>query len=436
MGYRNYSVANGFHVDSSGNGDFKTLTTAVAAAQSGTTIFLHDSLTEDFTLPAGVNIVGWSGPGVLSMPSITGKITMTTAGTSTISSIQLITHGDYFVEITGSAASIIYLNNCYFSSSGTASMIHSTTSSTGSQIWCLYCRGSVGSSGTVFSVNHGLIEFEHCSIYNGSNSTAVSTASNDSGCFFKNTYFSSPITTSGNSQSFTAHNSFFDLAYGATLTVGGTGVNGIDGSTVTSGSSTAISVSLNATLDISSTTITSSATNAITGAGTITYSGISFNGSSALINITAQTGGLLKGGRFQAPSASFIGERISAAVASGSPSSLSTGAALTLTSIALTPGIWDISCLMIFIPNAATTATQYLGGISTTTNAFTGGDYGDTYSAFQVLAGSLAAYGPSLSVPAVRVTITANTTYYLVAQATFAVNSMTAYGRISAVRVG
>lgn len=272
-------------------GTHTSLATALADAVSGDTIFLRDSVTENVTIPAGVNIVGWGGPGVVVLPSITGKITMTAAGTSTITGVQLITNGDYVIEITGSAASIIYLINCYVLAISTSNMFHSTTSNTGSQIWCLYCRGDFqsGATGTAFIIAHGLIEFEHCSWYNSAGTATASTASNDSGCFFKHSYFSNVITTSGTNQSFTCQSSKFDIAFGGTLTIGGTGVNSLYNCTVDAGTATAISVSVNATLNISSSTISSSNATTITGAGTVIYSGLSMIGTKNVIDTTTRT---------------------------------------------------------------------------------------------------------------------------------------------------
>ena len=114
MAYRNYSVANGFTVDPSGNGDFTTIAAALTASVSGTDIFIRPgTYTENLTLKAGVNLVGFKGDESTPNVTIIGKLTYTVAGTCTVSNIRLQTISDFFLAVTGSAASVINLENCF-----------------------------------------------------------------------------------------------------------------------------------------------------------------------------------------------------------------------------------------------------------------------------------------------------------------------------------
>lgn len=146
------------------------------------------------------------------------------------------------------------------------------------------------------------------------------------------------------------------------------------------------------------------------------------------------TGLQLKGNNTNtAPPAGFIGEQIRSFIASGSAVSLSTTVCSNITSIILTAGIWDISAVIKFVANSATSITLFQYGISPTSATMdTFGDDCGTDSHATAIIG----YGPTRSIPAYRVTLSGNTTYYLVALGTFTVNTLTAYGRISATRVG
>lgn len=131
--------------------------------------------------------------------------------------------------------------------------------------------------------------------------------------------------------------------------------------------------------------------------------------------------------------AGFVGEFISSTVASGSAVSLTTATANDVTSIELTAGDWDVWGTVLFSPNAGTTSTALLGGISSTTDTLPTSPEASGFSQWR---GSLAgANVPSLSIPTVRVSIASTTTYYLVAQANFSASTNAAYGGIFARRV-
>lgn len=127
-----------------------------------------------------------------------------------------------------------------------------------------------------------------------------------------------------------------------------------------------------------------------------------------------------------APPAGFIGEQIRS-TANGSITSTT---AANVTSISLTAGIWDVTGIVnyAFTTSASSTTT----GISATSGTFTG-TQGDNF------VNEINAFGlnsqVAVSIPSFRVTLASTTTYYLVQQATF-VSTATAFGRLSATRVG
>lgn len=132
-----------------------------------------------------------------------------------------------------------------------------------------------------------------------------------------------------------------------------------------------------------------------------------------------------------------IGEVITATVASASAVSLSTGTGKNVTSISLTAGDWDVSGQVDFVL-AGVTATLFQSGISLATNTLPsqagGSGLGtDPLVGVPLLTTVLSAtYAQGIS--PVRISLSATTTVYLVAQAAFSVGTTTAYGTIFARR--
>jgi hypothetical protein len=147
--------------------------------------------------------------------------------------------------------------------------------------------------------------------------------------------------------------------------------------------------------------------------------------------VTTNSGGVATGlTQGSAPSTGFIGEQIESVIAQGSAVSLSNTVAKNITSINLTAGIWDVSCLLNSAAQTCT-GTQFIGGISTTTGTL--GTFGDSVSAGPTTSATTAV---NLTVPAWRITLSSTTTVYLVAQANFTAGTHTTFGRLSATRVG
>lgn len=414
--------------DTTNGANYATITAALAAASSGDTIGIQPgTYTENLTLKDGVNIVGLQSDPYTPNVTIIGKATATFAGTCTIAGIRLQTNSDYCLSVTGSSATLINLKGCYIAAANNTA-IQYTSSSGSSKIQLYDCKSEFSTTGIALFTHSGSGQLK---FFGGTheNSAVTSTASTLSGSgslSINNTYYASPITTSSTS-GISINNSLIQ----AVMTIGGTGSNAFYSSAFITGASTAISVGTGATLVLGSSTVSSSNTNAIDGVGTINYSGVTFTGSSVKISTTTQTGGIAQGGVVQAPSAGFLGEQIRATVAKGSPVSLNNGAPATnVTSISLTAGIWDISGVVGF--QGATTGGYMVASLSTTSATL--GTEGDNaiYFPFQ----SQATTEACLTIPPWRLTITATTTIYLVAQESFTVGTGTAFGRISATRVG
>ncbi|UPJ31010.1 hypothetical protein [Bradyrhizobium sp. CW1] len=126
-----------------------------------------------------------------------------------------------------------------------------------------------------------------------------------------------------------------------------------------------------------------------------------------------------------------IGEYIESVVASGSAVALTSATPKNVTSISLTAGDWDISAAVVYFPAATTSMTASGGSVSTVSDTLDGTYIQfDRYAAF-VPANPLGGF----AIPRRRASLSGTTTFYLVAQATFTVSTLGAYGLINARRV-
>lgn len=411
---------------------YTTIAAALTAASSGNTIFIKPgTYTENLTLKAGVNLTAYECDSSFDATGhviINGKCTFTAAGSVTISGIQLQTNSDFFLAVTGTNASIVNLFNCYLNCSNNTGISFTTSSSSG-KINISKCLGNIATTGiSLFSSSSaGGIELNYCIFTNTGGATTNSTLSAGS-LNIKYSDINFPITTSGTASVGASYFALDTSGVNSTaLTIGGSVLSHLFNCRLASGTASALSVSQSVV--ISNATIESSNTNAITGAGTITYSCLAFTGSSNKINTTTQTGGLLQGGQTQAPSAGFIGEEIRSAATAVS---MSNATPKTLVSITLTAGVWSISGVAR-LNNTGQNLTAGILAIGTTTNSFAGTTAGDTQTALS--SNAVLANNIPVAIPAYVVTITGSTTYYLVAQTNFGAGTGTGDGRISGIRI-
>ena len=135
-----------------------------------------------------------------------------------------------------------------------------------------------------------------------------------------------------------------------------------------------------------------------------------------------------------------LGTLVTSSIPAGSAISLTTATSANITSISLSPGDWDISGVIDFNPAGTTSVTNITASVSLTSATLSGQTGGSGLGTDPTMAWNQAAAVPAglmaLEVPTVRLSITKTTTVYLVAQATFTVSTMAAYGTIRANRVG
>ena len=269
------------------NGSHTTLASALAVATSGQTVFLRDSVIENVTLTPGVNICAWQGSSA-STSSIQGKITMTGAGTSTISGIRLVTNGDNFLAVTGSAASVVNLNNCYLDCAD-ASGITFSSSSGSSALNITNCKGNLGTTGIALFSNSSAGSLATSGLFmsnSGGSSTANTCSAGNTNIVFSS--MTNPTTSSGTAACSAAYSGCDTSGQNVTaFTLGGSGPQFYKHCNIISGTASAVSIGTSALLEFCD--INSTNTNAVSGSGTVSYSNLVFTNSSNTINTTTQT---------------------------------------------------------------------------------------------------------------------------------------------------
>jgi hypothetical protein len=157
----------------------------------------------------------------------------------------------------------------------------------------------------------------------------------------------------------------------------------------------------------------------------------------AVIGGLDPNGAVLGASGAAAANAGSVGQIIRSTIPVGSAVTLTTATPANVTSMSVTAGDWDVFASVDFNPAATTSITQLIESISLTSatlatqpgGAGLGPDPNDTWS--QVAAannGLINMYSQT------TLLISATTTVYLVAQATFTVAGMTAYGTLTARR--
>jgi len=415
------------------NGTHTTIVSAVASAVSGDTILIMPgNYVEDVVLKPGVNLTAYTGDSFNKTVLISGLLLLNQVGTVNISNICLQTNGNFCLAVTTLGTSTLNCTNCRIIGVANGCMLFTSTSSSSLSVFNS-CTGDMLSSGHKYfeQTGNGSIVFNSCSIANSAVSSTPSTLSAGVLNVVRST-INFPIAVSSTASTSITSSGFNNAGSNtACLALTGSGTSGAFNSQFISGSSSAITIDAGTTFSPIACDINSSNTNAITGLGTITYSGLTFSGSSTTINVTTQVfSGTLQGSKNTAPAAGFLGELIT----SGSVInvSVSTGTPKSVTSILLTPGVWDVTgfsqCAF-----SGFVGSSFIISLSTVDNTLQGNGGDQRWNCGNTTADYVSASG---CVPAFRVVISSSTTYYLVVQANFLAGTGTAAGRISGVRVG
>ena len=286
--------------------NYTTIATAYAAAVTASaggtvpqTVFIQPgTYTENITLSPSVDLTAFVCDSDTPTVIISGKITASYTGTSTISNIALQTNGDFALVVSSANATNLDLYGCKITAlTGTGISVTNTGGNT-ARLHLYYCGGGT-SAGAVFFNKSGNCELKFWyGVYGGPGNASIIS---NTGLDFNWTFFANAITNSGallisgnssiygittsSTGSISSSNSFL-----AVVTLAGTGtltaVNCYFGSL--SPTVTALVVGAGTTATITDCTIDSSNAAAISGAGTLNYAGLTFINTSSSITVTTQ----------------------------------------------------------------------------------------------------------------------------------------------------
>lgn len=135
-----------------------------------------------------------------------------------------------------------------------------------------------------------------------------------------------------------------------------------------------------------------------------------------------------------------VGELLTTTVAVGSAVALTTATGANIASVSLTAGDWDVSVTADFTPAATTSITVLQAGLGTTTAVLLtqagGGGVGTDPLASVIQPATVPGAGPiTLDAGPIRVLLSGTTTIFFVANCTFTVSTLSAYGTIRARRI-
>jgi hypothetical protein len=432
----NFGVAKWIVDPVAGSGTHTTIASALTSASSGDTIFIRPgTYTENLTLVAGVNLTSFPSEyqgTTTSQVNIVGKLTCTFTGTVVISGITLQTNSDFVITSTGSNTGTLRLTNCNLNINNNTAINSSNANFTCLMYYCIYVINTTGI--TLATFTGGNLALFFC---RGQNPGLSTTASTFAASVMTVLYseMQTPITistTGGVSIKYSIVNNGGTNA--TCITAGGSGTQAADFCEFLSG--TASTLSIGGTMTVTNCTVNSSNANVITGGGTLIYSNIVYTGSSNTVNTTTITRDVVDGATYKGQNtntaipAGMIGEEIRSTVAAGSAITCNNTTQTNITSINLTPGVWEISGIISI--TGTLTGTVFAASVNTTSATL--GTQGDNRVDTPTM--PTANSHVSMSIPAWRQLFSAaSTTVYLVALVNYTVGTATGYGRISAVRV-
>lgn len=434
-------------------GTYNTIQSAITAAPSGATVFIKaGTYIENLSLKAGVNLAAYGNSGFTPSVTITGKLSHTTTGVVTISGIKLQTNGDYAISMTGSASSTsLYLIECNLVAED-FSALEMTTTGTGSSIRILnsWCRTNAVSTNFFVVTGVGGLTFWNVNVIDGG-ATAQNTPSTFASTgqlLVKYSIIRFPITVSGTGRISGTDSEFNTFATNSIPLIvnatSGTALgNYIRGCILLSGNTTALTIGSGSTLNMLDCTIITTSSLPINGTGILNQAGTTYSSNTPMTSATTITlarktfdaGNLFGNWAGSAPATGFVGESINASVDQSTPVAITNGDVINVTSIVLTPGVWDVSGIVMF--TGLTTTTRQNASLGTGSGVITLASYGNNTISSTFVSTTVEDVG--LSIPSFRQLVPVgggNLTVYLKARATFSVSSSPgSYGRISATRV-
>lgn len=293
----NYGVTSYIVDPAGGNGNYTTIAAALSAASTASytgTIFIRPgTYTENPALIAGVNLESFLGDAITDSVIILGKCTFSSAGKVCITGIELKTNSDYFLSVTGSSASSVFLNNCILTCSNNTG-IQFSSSNASSQVNLFSCSGNIATSGIAIFSHSAAGSMNILGPGGFSNSGSSTTASTCSGTGVLN--FTDFAMSSVLSLSSSSVGTFIQLQIDSSLTntvcitTSGTVIYNTRYCNMSSGSAACYSIGSGSTLNTSNDVLSSTNTNPITGAGSVLIGPTTYSGSGTGANPTTYIG--------------------------------------------------------------------------------------------------------------------------------------------------
>lgn len=168
------------------------------------------------------------------------------------------------------------------------------------------------------------------------------------------------------------------------------------------------------------------------GAGALLFSGGAIGAASATSLTFTSTSGIIGTTTNDSAAAGSVGEVIESEVLSGAAVSLTNLTPANVTSISLTAGNWIVWGNIWFLPNAATTVSRIDMAIGTTSATLPTSPGKGSFQTLRLafITGAFQAQPTGQ----IRLSLASTTTVYLIANSSFGVNTMAAYGYIAAMR--
>jgi len=443
-GLNNYNTTKWLVNPTAGLGTHTTIASALTSASSGDDIYIMPATyTENLTLKAGVNLIAYNTDSQNGPVTIIGKCSASFSGTANITGMRLQTNSAFLLELTGANVTIVNIFNCDLKCANNTG-ISSTGSNSSAQINCYQCTGSLDTTGiALYACTNGTLGLYEFVLNNPGGST---TANTFSGLVLthKYCYMGNGTTTSGSTATFLAQHSYYELSTSnaTVVTSNSTAANNatiLFACYLASGSAVPMVVGSGSTLQCTACTTFSTNSACVTGAGTFKYGTLIQASTQGTLSATTLNGyGLVANQTGNAPTAGYIGEVLSASNTTGT-SALVSATITNVSSVTLTPGIWDVAGIVDFIGTGANTVTYIAMAIATANNSLTPADnFGSGIGMLQNQISGAVVTGTTnanLACGPGRIYVTANTTYYLNCQMNASIINCKGYGVIRAVRV-
>ena len=287
----------------SGRGTQTTIAAAITAASAGDVIFIRPgTYTENLTTSKTLRFVGSEQS--QSSTIILGKISDSGAVSVHFQNLTLKTNGDYAISLA-SASSVFTIKNCYLRAQDFtfANIAASAT------LDIYSCLGDTSTTGIGLWTGAGAFLCKYCIFSNSGATTTLSSGSGTTNLYYS--IFTQPVGCSSGGFIQASYTRIITVDQNVTcLTTSGTGTTELDHCEFISGTATAVSAGSGTTIEMYECTVDSSNTNAVSGAGTLVFSSVTFAGTSSVMNTTTQTPAYTNLGKWKASGQPCVSARL------------------------------------------------------------------------------------------------------------------------------